>query len=105
MKNSIFFAEEYSSQIAVKAYEKMAFQPTIMQAKKLSLLPYEEGKVMRIAYSDTKKNYFLCPKKILIDYKKSKWKTGFIKQLFPFLKNPHIIDSIIKEIKYYVINK
>ena len=76
----------------------MAFQPTILQAKTLSLLPYEEGKVMRIAYIDNKRNYFFRPKKILTDYEKAKWKTGFIKQLVPFVKNPHRIDSLIKKV-------
>jgi len=102
VKNSLFFNKEILSTIAVKAYEKMAFQPTILQAKTLSLLPYEEGKVMRIAYIDNKRNYFFRPKKILTDYEKAKWKTGFIKQLVPFVKNPHRIDSLIKKIKWYI---
>lgn len=89
---------EIPAELATKAYEKLAFQPTLHQAKMFSRFPYEEVGVSKIADVKKLKYYLMKPNKLLSDYKAAKWKTGFIKQICPFITNPHYIDIWIKEI-------
>lgn len=85
-----------SPDVSLMAYEKMAFQPTLHQARQLGSLPYEEGKVVKLADAGKLYHYIIKPKDLIKDYSAAKWKTGFIKQLFPFIQNPHKIDAAIK---------
>ncbi|OUO92924.1 hypothetical protein B5F39_08695 [Cloacibacillus sp. An23] len=84
---------------AVMAYEKLAFQPTLYQAKMLSSLPYEDGDIKPLALEKNIFYYLLRPRSLLNDYKQARWKPGFIKQVFPFIKNPHQLDLLVKNRK------
>lgn len=95
---SPYQSDELSSKIATLGYEKLAFTPTKKQAKKLGILPYEEGGVIKIAGARSIFYYLFNWKMFIRDYKTAKWKTGFIKQICPFLFNPQKIDVFIKRI-------
>lgn len=88
-------------EISTKNYEKLAFSPSYCEARILAELPYEEGKVLNIVQHRKWYCYILKPQLLLDDYRLSKWKTGFLKLLFPLIKNPHKIDSFIKKRKVY----
>lgn len=81
---------------AMKAYIKFAFRPTLKQAKLFSNLMYEDGKTKKLAEVKGWRFYIKNPYMLVKDYKESKWKEGFIKQLFPFIGRPDKIDKIIK---------
>lgn len=99
IEKSPYASECILSNVAVAAYEKLAFSPTFHQAKVLSQIPYEEGQIYKIVEIHNIAYYLLHPRNLIHDYKISKWKTGFIKQLFPWIRNPQVIDTKIKERK------
>lgn len=94
--NSGFIKWVTKPEIAVKAYENLAFHPSIHVAKKLSCLPYENRTVAKLAEARSLGYYLLRPQNFIRDYKKARWKPGFIKQVLPFIKDPYLIDTVIK---------
>ena len=86
------------SEEAVKAYKMLAFYPTLAQARKFSEMPYEDGKIYKLANAKSLIYYLVHPGRLLSDYQSSVWKEGFIKQVLPFLRNPYRVDMMIKKI-------
>ena len=84
------------SKVAVAAYEKLAFQPTLEEANIIGDLPYEEGRVLKLAGRNKTRAYLANPKNFIKDYQQAKWKTGFLKRVAPFIRDPHALDSVIK---------
>jgi len=106
-KGALTFAKEYmkfagsnidllDASVAMKAFERIAFQPTLSQAKTLSVLPYEEERIYHMVQVEPLYCYLLHPLRMVRDFDNSRWKTGFIKRILPFCKNPHSIDVLIK---------
>lgn len=88
--------ERIDANQAMAAYVQLAYRPSIKQAKVFSDLMYEDGKTNKLAIVNSWSCYLRHPKMLLKDYEKSKWKEGFIKQLFPFMTKPDKIDRAIK---------
>ena len=87
---------EVKADIAVLAYMKLTYSPTLYQAKVLSDLVFEDGSITRLAEVESWLHYITNPTALINDYAKARWKEGFIKQLLPIIKNPGVIDWIIK---------
>lgn len=83
---------------AGRAYERLAFSPTVSQARRFSSLRYEDGRLYGLADVRQSNQYLLHPKLLLEDYKNAQWKEGFIKQVMPACGNPYGIDMAIKKI-------
>ena len=82
---------------AVAAYKRLAYKPTLKQAKLLADLPYEEEKNYCMAKVQKKGEYIKNPVQFFKDYGNAKWKEGFIKQICPLIHNPYRIDLAIKK--------
>lgn len=85
---------------AMMAYIQLAYRPSLNHAKLFSDLTYEDGKTNQLAIVKGWNFYLKNPRMLLKDYEKSKWKEGFIKQLFPFVTKPDKLDRIIKARHY-----
>lgn len=96
MNSYMFSRYDTNPQVAVKAYENMAFHPSSHIAKKLSQLPYENSTIYKLAEAKNLGYYMLRPQMLIKDYRNARWKPGFIKQAFPFIKDPYLIDTVIK---------
>ena len=57
---------------------------------------YEDGKINKLAIVKDWTFYLKNPKALTVDYKESKWKEGYIKQLLPFIRRPDKKDKLIK---------
>jgi len=79
------------------AYEHMAFQPTLKVAELFGNLRLEDGKMYQLARADNLFGYVIQPSKFIKDYIDARWKEGFIKQIFPLIRDPHRIACIIKK--------
>ncbi len=97
----LFELFDMSSNSCMEGYVKMAYQPTLKYAQIFGNLDYEDNKLMKLAKPSKGLGYFINPRSFVRDYRESKWKVGFIKQLFPFFMRPDIIDALIK----YINNK
>lgn len=105
-EGSTQFAEDYLSSAicafsirpedAVKAYETLAYRPTLHQAKKLSDLPYEEGTISDMATVHHSTEYLRYPTLLLKDFRAAMWKEGFIKQICPLIRDPHSVYVSVK---------
>ena len=82
---------------AVSAFMKLAFAPAYSQAKRLSGLEIEDGTTEYLARVKHLGHYVLFPKEFIMDYRASKWKVGFLKSVFPFVKDVYGIDQLIKK--------
>lgn len=88
--------ELINAEDAMKSYIKLAYRPTLKQAKLFSNLMFEDGKTNKLAIVKDWIFYLKNPKALTVDYKESKWKEGYIKQLLPFIRRPDKIDKLIK---------
>lgn len=105
-KGAIRFIEDYTAfekpnavipaEEAAKAYKTLAFYPSLAQAKQFSELPFEDGKIYKLAEARPLAYYFVHPRQLMRDYQSSVWKEGFIKQVLPFVRDPYGIDMAIK---------
>lgn len=82
---------------AVAAYRRLTYQPTFHQAEIISGLLYEDGATNRLAEVRPWLNYLIKPSAITNDYARARWKEGFIKQIMPIVKNPGLIDHLLKK--------
>ncbi len=81
----------------VSGFMKLAFAPAYSQAKRLSGLEIEDGTTEYLARVKHLGHYVLFPKEFIMDYRASKWKVGFLKSVFPFVKDVYGIDQLIKK--------
>ncbi len=81
---------------AALAYERLAFQPTLKTVKAFSALEYEDGKTFALAKTRSRLLYLVRPRLLFRDYRNAKWKEGFIKQLLPWITDPHAIACLVK---------
>lgn len=81
---------------AARAYESLAFMPSLKTAKAFSALEYEDGRVYTLAKTAPRLSYLFRPSQLLRDYRNAKWKEGFIKQLLPWIADPHAIACLVK---------
>lgn len=91
------YIHEIPSQIATLCYSRLAYYPTLTQAKKFSALQIEDGEFYELVTMHKPSYYLLHPNVILKDYKRSKWKEGFIKRIVPVGINPHSVACLIKK--------
>ncbi len=90
---------EVDAKEAAAAYERFAFCPTRQQAKALCDLQYEDGSVSPMAEVRPWRTYLAHPHTLLADYKKARWKEGFLRLLLPWLPCPHFWVCLIKQAK------
>lgn len=84
------------SNTAVYGFTKMAFYPNSRQVDIIGNIPYEEEKIYHLVQRRPKYKYCINPKGLLLDYDNSRWKTGFIKWMFPFLHRPNDVEVLIR---------
>lgn len=85
-----------NSQDAVLPFTYMAFSPTLRQVGILGNLPYEEERIFYLVKKREKYKYLLSPASLICDYDNSRWKTGFIKWMFPFIIRPNNIEVLVR---------
>lgn len=74
----------------------LAINPTYKIAKKLGALQYEDTTVETLAELKKIKYYMLCPWRLLFDFKKARWKEGFLRQILPFWIKPYWVSRLIR---------
>lgn len=84
------------SEDAMLAFSRMALSPKSEQVRVLGELPYEEEKIFHLVEKRKKYEYILKPLAVIKDYDNSRWKSGYIKWLFPFIKEPNNIEVLIR---------
>lgn len=84
--------------IAVSAFEKLAFSPTLHQAKTMSLLKFDNLGVKSIAEARSIFFYLQHPQVLLLDYKRAQWHAGFIKQILPIINSPYKFEVVAKKL-------
>ncbi len=96
-----FFGKEINirSSEAVRAFIRLAFEPGIEQVKAFSRLQYEEGIIENMIEAESLQHYIFHPVDFIRDYKVSRWKEGVIKQVLPWVKNPHQLNEMLRKVK------
>lgn len=84
---------------SVKAFQKVAFEPTLSQAKALANIPCEDGKIFYVASARSFGYYLLHPVRLFKDYKAARWKEAFVKQVLPILPQTHPIVVMGRNLK------
>lgn len=97
ISSSEILIDNVSSKEAVSPYEKLAFTPTYDLARIFGDLTLEDGKLYYLANPKPLYYYMSHPAAFANDYKVARWKEGFVKRLFPVIKDPHSLVCIIKE--------
>lgn len=84
---------------AMRAFIRLVFEPEKEQIKLFSGLQYEDGDIENMVETKKLRHYMLHPKDLKSDYKASRWKEGYIKQVLPWIINPHCFNEALKKFK------